>query len=183
MDTTLFQFLNGLTGQSAVADWLIIFCASYLQYELAALFVIAVLRPKVRHYRMAIAAIVSAGIARGIVKMLIVFAWHRARPYVALAVAHNILGAQTGEEYQSFPSGHAIFFFALAMAIWMYNRRLGWWFFVGATLMGIARIAGGVHWPSDILAGAALGIFTSWSLIRLIPALQPKEKAGSESQL
>ncbi len=123
---------------------------------------------------MGIAAIVSAGIARGLVKPLITHFYHVARPYVVLSSAHNIIGPQVGEEYQSFPSGHAIFFFALAMAIFMHNRKLGWWFFAGATIMGVARVIGGIHWPSDILGGAVLGILTAWLTLKLIPALQKK---------
>lgn len=154
-------------------DAIVIVCASYLPYVLGAAFVVAVLWP-VRRWRMAAAGLVSAAVARGLLKPLILLFVHRPRPYVALSTVRNIIGPQTGEEFQSFPSGHALFFFALATAVFLYDRRLGWWFFAGATLMGIARVVGGIHWPSDIVGGAVIGILTAWLMVRFVPALRPR---------
>jgi undecaprenyl-diphosphatase len=63
-------------------------------------------------------------------------------------------------DFKSFPSGHAAIFFAIATAVYLYNKKLGIWFFVVAILMGMARIFVGVHWPSDILGGAVIGIIS-----------------------
>ena len=52
-------------------------------------------------------------------------------------------------------------FFALATAVWFANRKWGAWYFILATLMGIARIYAGVHWPLDIIGGAAIGIVST----------------------
>jgi len=172
MDLTFFRYLNSFAGHGGMTDQVVVFLASYLQYVLGAALIVAALWP--RRVRMAIAAIISAAVARGLVKPAILLFVHRARPYIALSSVHNIIGPQTGEEYQSFPSGHAIFFFALATAVYLYDRRLGWWFFFGATLMGIARIIGGIHWPSDILGGALIGIVVGWALVRLVPPLRPR---------
>ena len=174
MDLILFRALNALTGNGTLGDGVIIFFAAYLQYALGVALVVAALWPR-RHIRMFIAAGSAAVVARLGVKSLILAFVSRARPYVALSDVRNIIGPQVGEEFQSFPSGHAVFFFALAMAVFMYNRRLGWWFFAGATLMGIARIAGGIHWPSDIFGGAVLGILTAWLMVRFIPVLRPQK--------
>lgn len=173
LDVAIFNALNGLAGHGALLDWFIKFCASYVPYLLAILLVIIALWP-IRRYRMFFAAVLSGAIARLALKPLILVFIHRARPYIALPTAHNVIGPQLGEEFQSFPSGHAVFFFALAMAIFMYNRKWGWVFFAGATLMGLARIAGGIHWPSDILGGAIIGILTAWVTLRFIPALRPR---------
>lgn len=63
----------------------------------------------------------------------------------------------------SFPSGHTTTAFAIATVLWLYGARIGnRWMgaagFVWATLVGLSRIYRGVHWPSDVLAGACLGI-------------------------
>ena len=59
----------------------------------------------------------------------------------------------------SFPSGHTVTIFALAGILMFYFRsflsRLS--IVLLAFLVGISRIAVGVHWPADVLAGAALG--------------------------
>lgn len=65
------------------------------------------------------------------------------------------------ESGYSFPSGHAAFYFALSMAVYLYNKKLGVILFVVSLIMGIARIYAGVHWPSDILGGIVVGVITA----------------------
>jgi undecaprenyl-diphosphatase len=68
---------------------------------------------------------------------------------------------------QSFPSGHASFAFGLATIVYFYNKKWGIAFFVMAILISTARVFTGVHWPSDILAGATVGIFSGWLINKL----------------
>ena len=57
----------------------------------------------------------------------------------------------------SLPSLHASNYFAMATAAWAASRRLG----IAAALVAVAvawsRVYGGVHWPTDVLAGALWG--------------------------
>ena len=53
----------------------------------------------------------------------------------------------------SFPSDHAAAAFAIAFAILAFSRRAGMRFLVAATLIGLSRIALGLHYPSDVIAG------------------------------
>nr|WP_277752057.1 phosphatase PAP2 family protein [Corynebacterium silvaticum] len=58
----------------------------------------------------------------------------------------------------SFPSGHATTAFAAAMVLALLCRR--WWVltvWIVAAAVGLSRLYVGVHWPSDVLAGALLG--------------------------
>ena len=57
----------------------------------------------------------------------------------------------------SFPSGHATLAFALATALSVRWPRLWIVWYGMAVCVGISRIALGVHWPSDIVAGAVVG--------------------------
>lgn len=59
----------------------------------------------------------------------------------------------------SFPSDHAVLFFALATGIFLASRRAGWWMFIYVSLViCLPRIYLGIHYPTDVLAGAAIGI-------------------------
>jgi undecaprenyl-diphosphatase len=182
IDLTVFRFLNGLAGIAPIWDTAITFCASTLQYVLGALLLLLAMwhfrpwAPKTLLNRrggyMFVAAIASALIARLGAKSLILLFIHRARPYISLPNVHNLIGPQLGEELQSFPSGHAVFFFALAIAVYRYHKSWGVVFFAGATAMAVARVIGGVHWPSDIVAGAIIGGVIGWHTVQWIPALR-----------
>jgi membrane-associated phospholipid phosphatase len=58
----------------------------------------------------------------------------------------------------SFPSGHTNTAFAAATLLALQFGGAFWWTFVMAALVGYSRIYLGVHFPSDVAAGGALGI-------------------------
>jgi len=66
------------------------------------------------------------------------------------------------ESSGSFPSGHAAFSFAVAMGVYYYYPKTSILFFLASIAMGLGRVSAGVHWPSDILGGAVVGIFSAW---------------------
>lgn len=109
-------------------------------------------------------ALLAAFIARFILKEIITAFWSRPRPFETLqtipSISHNPGSA--------FPSGHATFLFALATAIWMYDRKMGIFFGVLALLVSVSRVIVGIHWPGDILGGIILGVATSLALYRPI---------------
>jgi undecaprenyl-diphosphatase len=71
----------------------------------------------------------------------------------------------------SFPSGHATVYSALATSIFIYNKKVGLFFGFGALLIGLGRIASGVHYTSDVLAGYSIGIIVP---ILLFYFIKPK---------
>lgn len=68
----------------------------------------------------------------------------------------------------SFPSGHTGASFAAASALFFAGSRA--WSFAGAlaVLIGFSRLYLYVHYPTDVLGGALLGIMTGWLADRLI---------------
>lgn len=59
--------------------------------------------------------------------------------------------------YNSMPSSHAFNWFAAAMILFVFYRRSLWVSLPLATLVAVSRVYNGVHYPSDVLAGAFLG--------------------------
>jgi len=163
MDLFLFQKINGLTYSSKILDWIGIFFADYTLYIVGIVFLILLLWKKNR--LMVISAAASVVLSRLIITEIIKNLLHRARPYEVLETAEKLI--KENQDFQSFPSGHAAIFFAIAMAIYFFNKKLGIAFFVGAVLVGLARIFVGVHWPSDVLAGAIIGIISGIIIIKL----------------
>lgn len=58
----------------------------------------------------------------------------------------------------SFPSGHTMHSFGAATAIFLNDRRWGTAALVLAFGIGISRMYNGMHYPTDVLAGALLGV-------------------------
>ena len=61
--------------------------------------------------------------------------------------------------WSSFPSDHAVLFFALSTGLFFISKRAGVFAFVYTTVMiALPRVYLGLHYPTDILAGAVVGI-------------------------
>ncbi len=168
-DVTIFDGINGLANHSVVADAIGIFIADYVPYLLGIWLLLFFFRPKPdlkKNRAMVFLALTSGFIARFIVKTIIVIFYQRPRPYVSLSPLHKIVPMSPFYNFESFPSGHALFFFAVSAIVYCFNKKLGIIFFICSLCIGLARIFVGVHWPSDILGGAVLGTgigyFTYW---------------------
>jgi len=81
----------------------------------------------------------------------------RPRPFVTLTDVHNPPGVGRAGNYSSMPSGHAANCFAAAMIAWLYFRRSARVTVPLAISVAVSRVYNGVHYPSDVLAGAILG--------------------------
>ncbi|MCL4297192.1 MAG: phosphatase PAP2 family protein [Anaerolineae bacterium] len=62
--------------------------------------------------------------------------------------------------FPSYPSGHAAVAFAVALVLALFWQRRRWWglSLAGASLIALSRVYLGYHFPSDIFAGAVLGV-------------------------
>lgn len=99
-------------------------------------------------------AFAISGIAANILKVLV----HRPRPWVALPPPETWWGYVRIHEFQSFPSGESTTTFAVAVALAAWYRRLAVPLILVAVVVAAARVVVGNHFPSDVWAGAMLGI-------------------------
>jgi undecaprenyl-diphosphatase len=72
----------------------------------------------------------------------------------------------------SFPSGHATVSFACATVLALAVPRLRWPLYALAALIAFSRVYVGVHYPFDVLGGAALGVALAIALRMLAGALR-----------
>jgi membrane-associated phospholipid phosphatase len=96
--------------------------------------------------------LISAGVMTQILKHLI----GRARPRLTYDLV--FIGPSLKSGYDSFPSGHTAVVFSLAYVVSQYYPRQSLTFYLFAFIVGLYRIDGLSHFPSDVLGGAVVGI-------------------------
>lgn len=84
----------------------------------------------------------------------IVSAVHERRPYTS--IPHVLVLVDRTSDF-GFPSDHATMAGAVAMGLWMVNRRLGAVGWVAALILAFSRVYVGAHYPHDVVAGLVLG--------------------------
>lgn len=78
----------------------------------------------------------------------------------------------------SFPSGHASSSFAgAAVLFFAAGKKMGIPALAAASLIAFSRVYLFVHYPTDILAGAFLGLLTGWFWVRALDWARPTKKA------
>lgn len=84
-------------------------------------------------------------------------ALHRPRPFITYPDLHHL---DLPVPLVSFPSGHAFLSFVFAGTIFFigYHRRMGAFLLGVAAVITIGRVLAGVHYPSDVVAGAVFGL-------------------------
>ncbi len=171
MDNIFFASIYNLSFKNVFTDTLIILFAAYWEFVVVVVLLFYLWTPKFRKSDLKTRAvhtglaIFSALVARFGVTSLIRYLYPRERPFVFggldALINQNPLEA-------SFPSGHATFFMALAVYFYLAKQpKLSVFLFASAILIGVARVAAGVHWPSDIIAGWVVGAVVSYIIFKL----------------
>ena len=79
----------------------------------------------------------------------------RPRPFVT----HTDLTALlVPEDPWSFPSGHTLSSFAAASALYFFHHKTGFLAFLLAAAIAFSRLYASVHYPTDVLTGAVIGV-------------------------
>ncbi len=123
-------------------------------------------RQDTQRKREAVLAALIVSVPALVVAKILTRVMMRPRPLVderLQSVLHYGIDNTNWRQVSSFPSDHAVLFFAMATGIFFASRRAGWLaFFYVSTFICLPRVYLGVHYPTDILAGAAIGMFPVW---------------------
>ncbi len=163
MDLYLFNLINQYALKWSFLDTLGIILAEYLGYALILVIVVLAILNFRKNLKPAIQAVLAGILARFGFVSFIRWILPRSRPFV-----NNDVNLLFEHNTSSFPSGHVAFFFAISTIVYFYNRKLGGVFFLASFLIVTARVFSGIHWPSDIFAGAIVGIFSGWLIHKLM---------------
>jgi len=177
-DLWVFHLINGWAGNRAL-DWAAIFASRTYLFNgviiMAAYWCIWFLPGPHQHRReKVVLALIGAIITLIVARILASILPYRVRPLYALDVGYLSPNLPSGqnisgyEDWSSFPSDQAALFFALAAGLWRCSRPFGVLAILVATIGVCAvRIYLGIHYPSDVIAGAAIGVLCVYATARI----------------
>jgi undecaprenyl-diphosphatase len=171
MDFRIYKSLNGFAfrhdGWEDAAKTLEHWAPLIFVVLLAGLFLARGKWKSVGARRGVVAATLSAGLALALAK-LIGDLVARQRPFVDHPHAAHLFIKHAADF--GFPSDHTSGAFAIAVALLLRHRWSGIFALLLGCAIGIGRVMVGVHYPSDVLAGAVLG--TLCALVFWIPRVR-----------
>ncbi len=158
MNEIIFNALNNLAGQNWLFDKGVNFFANQLPFLLIGGLVVFLWMHKdknrdIKKRARDLAVLLTAAFMAWLVVLCIKYFF----PYERPSVLPTTTVLFVPDDLSSFPSGHATFFAALPAALYFYHKKIALWYAIGALLIGLSRIIGGIHWPVDILIGYILG--------------------------
>ena len=177
MDASLLIWLNGLSGNIKSFDDLMRLIAS--DYLMPLVFSLSMFglwfSGKTSSQRMTYQLAALMGISALSISNAVVWSinslWDRPRPFLDHPNELNLLFYSPTDP--SFPANPVAIGFAVAMAAWTVNRKFGLWLFAAASLYGFSRVYVGVFYPTDVVAGALVGIVVYGCTSYLRRALEP----------
>jgi undecaprenyl-diphosphatase len=173
MNDAIQDAINGRAGHVQLLDDIMKLAAKDLIFLAVPLILLLWFLPGARagralRQRVAFVSAVAAVLALA-AGMLAGALYSESRPFIEHPGERRLISHSADN---GFPSDHALVSFAVAGGLFAWRWMAGLAVSIVATLIGIARIFVGVHWPLDIVGGAAIGILAGELMARTLPLLE-----------
>lgn len=163
LDVSLFRFINSSLSNRVFDQWMPFMSDSpWLACILISICVWLLFRGGARGRICVLMLVLALVLGNWLVVDSFKNAVGRLRPFVVLAGVHLRVGM--GDSF-SMPSSHAANWFSATLVLFVYYRRSIWAMLPLALLVCVSRVYNGVHYPSDVLAGAIFGAGYSVAVI------------------
>jgi undecaprenyl-diphosphatase len=173
-DETVFGWLNSLAGRSELFDGLVRFLIGDYLIPFVATLAIAWLwfagredRETERFQHAALHGLLALGICQ-LAVALINIGVGRTRPFEQLPDVTVLFYEPINSSFPAHPVATVI---ALGVVLWLVTRRLAGLVILLGLLLGLGRIIAGLWFPTDVLGGILIGVFSGttggWALGRL----------------
>lgn len=154
-----FYRVSGYLSEAAVSTYFLVVSAllwGYFKF-----------RRKIELYAIRAAFFFLSVALSGIVTNILKFIFGKARPRVLESDSFfGFTWFNFESSYHSFPSGHTTTAFAIFMSLTLMFPKYWWIFLSYAVTMALARVGFYAHYPSDTIAGAAIGMSVTLLLYR-----------------
>lgn len=162
----MFHRINSIAGKHKALDVLIIIVADWLILFLVISPAVFLFQPSARNLTIVMMLMYSAMLGFFTSRLLKLMV-HYTRPVTHL---EHVTTLVVSSNRLAFPSDHTAVAVSGAVAYFYFvNPVVGIVFFILALIIGISRIAAGVHYPLDVLASTVLGIVTTTFLYLISP--------------
>lgn len=169
LDVSLFRFIND-TLSNPLFDVVMPWLSGNKLFVPAVLLLIAMLvwRGRGKGVLFLLLLGIAIGVTDGLVCNTLKHAVGRPRPCLVLEGVNLLVGCSTSG---SMPSSHAANWFAGVAVAFLFLRRSLWAVLPLAMAVSFSRVYNGVHYPSDIVAGAILGAGSGLATVFALEAL------------
>lgn len=172
LDQAIAHFFNAYVGLSALFDNAVYFLSkdNLLKVGLVMLAVWGLWfiqdHEQERRRTQLIITLLASLIAIAVGRFLVMFLPHRFRP-----INDPLLGLHIPDEVNmyawdtlsSFPSDHAVLFYALSVSLYFVSRKAGIFFSLSSVVLILfPRVYLGYHYASDVIVGALVGAFIGY---------------------
>jgi undecaprenyl-diphosphatase len=177
-DTSVLLFVNGLSGKIPLLDEFFKGISNDYFPLITACLVLVWLwfstgdsLKRADNQRAVMTAVIGIAVVSGLIALCNIF-YFRVRPFNTLPFGSlNLLFYHPTDS--SFPSNLAAVGFTIAVSIFARNRKYGGFLLALASVSSFGRVYIGVHYPLDIVGGAAIGTIAALIALGIARLLRP----------